>query len=86
MGITSLSIYVAFGSKRGLFNAVLKRYRERRAMHRDYVIPGNTAREVAERLLFGAIDWLVTPKESQGCLSLQAGLATARAMTTFRTR
>jgi AcrR family transcriptional regulator len=76
MGLNSPSIYVAFGSKRGLFDAVLNRYRERRAAHKDSVLAGATAREVAERLLFGAIKWLVDPKEPPGCLLIQAGLST----------
>jgi AcrR family transcriptional regulator len=75
MGINSPSIYVAFDSKRGLFDAVLNRYRERRTAHREYVQAGATAREVAERMLFGAIDWLVDPKEPRGCLLFQAGLS-----------
>jgi AcrR family transcriptional regulator len=62
MGLNSPSIYVAFGSKRGLFDAVLNRYRE--------------PREVAERFLFGGIEWLVDPKEPRGCLLIQAGLTT----------
>jgi len=75
MRINSPSIYVAFGSKRGLFNAVLDRYRGRRAGHREYVQAATTAREVAQRMLFGAIDWLVDPKEPLGCLLFQAGLS-----------
>jgi AcrR family transcriptional regulator len=75
MGVNSPSIYTAFESKRGLFDAVLDRYRERRTPHREYVLAGATAREVAERLLFGAIDWLVDPKEPRGCLLFQAGLS-----------
>jgi len=74
MGLNSPSIYVAFGSKRGLFDAVLKRYRARRAAHREAVMTASTAREVAERFLFGAIDWLVDPGEPRGCLTFQAGL------------
>jgi AcrR family transcriptional regulator len=73
--LNSPSIYAAFGSKRGLFDAVLKRYRERRAAYREHVLAGATAREVAERMLFGAIEWLVDPKEPRGCLLIQAGLA-----------
>jgi AcrR family transcriptional regulator len=76
MRLNSPSIYVAWGSKRGLFDAVLSRYRERRAVHREYVLSGATAREVAERMLFGAIDWLVDPKLPRGCLTIQAGLST----------
>jgi AcrR family transcriptional regulator len=73
MGLNSPSIYAAFGSKRGLFDAVLKRYRERRTAHREYVLASVTAREVAERLLYGAIEWLVDPAEPRGCLLIQAG-------------
>jgi AcrR family transcriptional regulator len=73
MGLNSPSIYAAFGSKRGLFDAVLKRYRDRRTGHREYVLAGATAREMAERLLFGAIEWLVDPNEPRGCLLIQAG-------------
>jgi AcrR family transcriptional regulator len=76
MGLNSPSIYVAFGSKRGLFDAVLNRYRERRAAHKEYVLAGASAREVAERFLFGGIEWLVDPKEPRGCLLIQAGLST----------
>jgi AcrR family transcriptional regulator len=76
MGLNSPSIYVAFGSKRGLFDAVLDRYRQRRAAHKAHVLAGATAREVAERFLFGGIEWLVDPKEPRGCLLIQAGIST----------
>jgi AcrR family transcriptional regulator len=76
MGLNSPSIYAAFGSKRGLFDAVLTRYRERRATHREYLLAGATAREVAERMLFGAIEWLVDANEPRGCLLIQAGMST----------
>jgi AcrR family transcriptional regulator len=73
MGLNSPSIYAAFGSKRGLFDAVLARYRDRRAAHRSDVVAAPTARALAERLLFGAIAWLVDPAEPRGCLLIQAG-------------
>ncbi|WP_144151627.1 TetR/AcrR family transcriptional regulator [Paraburkholderia sp. BCC1885] len=73
MDLNSPSIYAAFGSKRGLFDAVLDRYRERRAAHREHVLAGADAREVAQRLLFGAIEWFVDPQEPLGCLLIQAG-------------
>jgi AcrR family transcriptional regulator len=76
MGLNSPSIYAAWGSKRGLFDAVLNRYRERRAAHREYVLAGATPREIAERMLFGTIDWLVDPNQPLGCLTIQAGLST----------
>lgn len=74
--MNSPSIYVAFGSKRGLFDAVLQRDRSRRAARRDYVLAGATAREVAERTLFDTIDWLIDPKKPLGCLLIQAGPST----------
>lgn len=73
MGVNSPSIYAAFGSKRGLFDAVLAKYRERRSLDREYVMGGATAREAAERLLFGAVEWLVDPHEPPGCLLVQTG-------------
>ncbi len=75
MGLNSPSIYVAFGNKRGLFDAVLQRYRTRRSAHRDAIMSAPTARLVAERFLFGAVDWLVDPNEPLGCLTIQSGLA-----------
>ncbi len=75
MGLNSPSIYVAFGSKRGLFDAVLDRYRRRRGAYRDWLLAGATAREVAERMLLGAVEWLTDSNETRGCLLLQAGLS-----------
>ncbi len=40
------------------------------------MLAGATAREVAERFLFGGIEWLVDPKEPRGCLLIQAVLST----------
>ncbi|WP_269768441.1 TetR/AcrR family transcriptional regulator [Bordetella genomosp. 8] len=75
MGLNSPSIYAAWGSKRGLFDAVLAQYRSRRTARRDYVLAGATAREVAERMLFDTIDWLVDPNEPLGCFLIQSGLS-----------
>ena len=75
MGVTSPSIYSAFGSKRGLFDAVLERYSARRSAFKQWALSGPTARDVAERLLTGAADWLVDPGEPLGCLSVQGGIS-----------
>jgi len=75
MGVNPPSIYIAFGNKRGLFEAVLDRYQVRRAEYQAWFLSGATAREVAERMLFGAIEWLIDPDEPPGCLLVQAGLA-----------
>ena len=78
MELNSPSIYAAFGSKRGLFDAVLKRYLERRESFRRAIAEAPTARAAAERMLYGAIDWLVCSEEPLGCLLIQAGLSTGR--------
>lgn len=75
MGLNSPSIYAAFGSKRGLFAAVLLRYDVRRNDFKDWMLSGKTARDVAERMLHGAVKWLTAPDEPRGCLLIQAGLA-----------
>jgi AcrR family transcriptional regulator len=75
MGVNSPSLYIAFGSKRGLFDAVLDRYEARRAPHRAWMLEGETALEVATRMLFGSIEWLTAADEPRGCLLFQAGLA-----------
>jgi AcrR family transcriptional regulator len=75
MGINSPSVYVAYGSKRGLFEKVLDRYQERRARQKEWMLEGKTAREVAERMLVGAAQWLTTPEEPRGCLLIQCGLS-----------
>lgn len=75
MGLSSPSIYAAWGSKRGLFEAVLAQYRDRRSASRDYVLAGATAHEVAQRMLFDTINWLVDPNEPLGCLLVQSGLS-----------
>lgn len=75
MAMNAPSVYFAFGSKRGLFDAVLKRYEERRATYRNLILAASTAREAAECMLFGAIEWLTDPAEPLGCLLLQSGLA-----------
>lgn len=75
MSMNTPSIYFAFGSKRGLFDAVLERYDKRRSDHKDLILAAATAREAAERMLFGAIDWLTDPDEPPGCLLVQSGLA-----------
>lgn len=76
MGMTAPSLYFAFESKRGLFDAVLAHYDRRRISHRDWVLSAATAAEAAKRMLMGAIDWLTAVDEPLGCLLVQSGLAT----------
>jgi AcrR family transcriptional regulator len=74
MGLSAPSIYGAFHSKRGLFDAVLDRYADRQSEHGVWILSAPTAREVAERMLFRAADELIGPNQPPGCLLIQAGL------------
>jgi AcrR family transcriptional regulator len=75
MGISSPSLYAAFGSKEGLFKAVLDHYDERRKACLAEVLGAPTARETAERMLYGLIDLATAPDEPPGCLFLQGGMS-----------
>jgi TetR/AcrR family transcriptional regulator, copper-responsive repressor len=74
MGLSAPSIYGAFHSKRGLFDAVLDRYADRQSEHGVWILSAPTAREVAERMLFRAADELNGKNHPPGCLLIQAGL------------
>jgi AcrR family transcriptional regulator len=75
MGINSPSLYAAFGSKEGLFKAVLDHYDARRRDCLNETLIAPTGREMAERLLFGLVDLVTDPDEPPGCLYLQGGLS-----------
>src|ERR1700731_2529042 len=78
MGLSAPSIYGAFHSKRGLFDAVLDRYTDRRSEQVAWMLSAPTSREVAERMLFGPADELSGPNLPPGCLLIQAGLTAGR--------
>ena len=77
IGINSPSLYAAFGSKDGLFRAVLERYDERRKTFMENLLAAPTAHEVAERFLHGVADFAADTggKNPPGCLFLQGGLS-----------
>jgi AcrR family transcriptional regulator len=74
MNINRPSLYSAFGNKRQLFGKVLDRY-ARELSYAWEALEAPTAREVAERLLFGAADMLTSPRHPHGCLMVQGALA-----------
>ena len=77
IGINSPSLYAAFGSKEGLFRAVLERYDARRIAFMENLLTAPTAQEVAERFLHGVADFAADTggKNPPGCLLLQSGLS-----------
>ena len=74
MGINAPSLYAAFGSKKGLFLAVLDHYDKDRAGFLTQVIDEPTARDAAARFLYGIADKATEPDAPPGCLLIQSGL------------
>ena len=75
MKLASPSVYAAFGSKRGLFEAVLDRHITCVGEQRDRILSAPTAREVAERWLFEAAERL-PGTTSTGSVLILGGLST----------
>ncbi len=77
MGINSPSLYACFGSKEGLFRAVLERYDERRKSFMESVLAAPTAAKAAELYLHGVADFAIdtSGQNPPGCLLLQSGLS-----------
>lgn len=76
MGINSPSLYAAYGSKEGLFRAVLERYEARRDKFMTEVFAASTAKEVASLFLHGVADFAAATggQNPPGCLLLQSGM------------
>jgi AcrR family transcriptional regulator len=79
MGINSPSLYAAFGSKEGLFRAVLERYDERRKGFMDKVLAAPNAAAMARLFLDGVAEFAsdTSGLNPPGCLLLQSGLSCA---------
>ena len=75
MGINVPSLYAAFGSKEALFRKAIARYIEKPASYLPSALLAPTAREVAERLLRGAIDMVMRRSHPSGCLLVHGALA-----------
>jgi AcrR family transcriptional regulator len=76
MNINPPSLYACFGSKEGLFRAVLARYEEGRKGFLAEVLDAPTARASATLFLNGVVSMATDPdSHPPGCLLLQSGLA-----------
>lgn len=77
MGINTPSLYAAFGSKEGLFRAVLERYDARRKTFMDEVLAGTNAKTVARLFLEGVAKFSAdtSGRNPPGCFSVQSGLS-----------
>ena len=77
MGINPPSLYACFGSKEGLFKAVLEHYDQRRAKFLAEVLAAPTAAAAAETFLMGVAAYVADTggNDPPGCLTLQGGLS-----------
>jgi len=77
MGINPPSLYAAFGSKEGLFRAVIERYDARRQALMDRVLAAPDSRAVARQFLEGVADFSADTegRSPPGCLLVQSGLS-----------
>jgi AcrR family transcriptional regulator len=75
MGITKPSLYAAFGNKEQLFRRALDLYEQEKLSYIGRALDAPTSREVAERLLRGAVDNQVNTCEPRGCLSVISSVA-----------
>ena len=75
MCINRPSLYAAFGDKEALFRKALERYEQGPVNFMREALNEPTARGVAERLLFGAVESMCPARAPQGCMLVQGALA-----------
>ncbi|CAM4041927.1 TetR/AcrR family transcriptional regulator [Kibdelosporangium persicum] len=79
MGISSTSMYAAFGNKEELFRKALERYTEGPSAYLARALEEPTALGVATAILTGTIRTTTRPTGPHGCLGVQGALATSDA-------
>ena len=77
MGINAPSLYACFGSKEGLFRAVMDRYEARRDSFMSEILAQPTAQAVAEAYLYGVAAFAADTggQNPPGCLMLKGALS-----------
>jgi AcrR family transcriptional regulator len=75
MGITRPSLYAAFGNKESLFRKALDLYEREKLTYIAEALEALTAREVAERLLRGAVASHASTSGPRGCLGVISSVA-----------
>lgn len=75
IGINSPSLYAAFGSKEGLFRAVMDRYAQQRVQYLEAALEAPTARETVQRILAIAARLYSDDKDQASWLVLRGGAA-----------
>jgi AcrR family transcriptional regulator len=75
MGVTRPSLYAAFGNKEALFRKALDLYEREKLAYISAALEAPTARGVAERLLYGALEMQTTGSDPKGCLGVISSVA-----------
>src|SRR4051812_5137288 len=77
MGINAPSLYACFGSKEGLFRAVVDRYEARRDSFMKDILAQPTAHAVAEAYLYGVAGFCAdtSGQNPPGCLMLKGAMS-----------
>ncbi|MFE6038936.1 TetR/AcrR family transcriptional regulator [Streptomyces sp. NPDC056452] len=75
MGISTTSMYAAFGNKEELFRKALERYTEGPSAYLDRALEEPTALATATAILTGTIRTTTGPARPHGCMGVQSALA-----------
>ncbi|MEW2518448.1 TetR/AcrR family transcriptional regulator [Actinacidiphila alni] len=75
MGISTTSMYAAFGNKEELFRKVLDRYTEGPSAYMARAMAEPTALAVATAILTGTVRTTTRPAHPHGCLGVQGALS-----------
>jgi AcrR family transcriptional regulator len=75
MGITRPSLYAAFGNKESLFRKALDLYEREKLDYIGKALAQPTARGVAETMLRGSVDNVMSSNEPHGCLGVITSVA-----------
>lgn len=75
MGITRPSLYAAFGNKESLFRKALDLYEREKLDYIGKALDQPTARGVAEVMLRGSVDNVMSSDEPHGCLGVITSVA-----------
>jgi AcrR family transcriptional regulator len=75
MGINRSSMYAAFGDKESIFRTVMERYRAGRMTYFRQALAQPSLRGVVAALIHGTAEFLSSPDNPRGCLSIQGALA-----------
>lgn len=76
MKINRSSMFAAFGNKEALFKRAFERYSSTHLGHIWEALEKRTIRECLEHALRGTVDFLSTPGNPNGCLSVHGALVT----------